>query len=151
MKGRNNMPEFAPTDLKAARVRSKKLQYAVAADCGVSERTIQRWESGELQPEPDDVDRYAVAVGDPALWHRWMLSHFDSYRRRYIGGVAFDSLAAAMSKLRFEMADVSQMYSSAERDGLDGAIDDPQLKTAFTKELKDLVSAASALLQKVAG
>ena len=145
------MPEFAPTDLKAARVRSKKLQYAVAADCGVSERTIQRWESGDLQPEPDDVDRYAAACEDATLWHRWMISHYDSYRRRYIGGVAFDSLAASMSKLRFEMDDVLQLYGRAERDGQDGAIDDPQPKTAFTKELKDLVSAASALLQKVAG
>jgi transcriptional regulator with XRE-family HTH domain len=45
---------------------------------GVSESTLARWESGEIRPDPDDVDRLAAAVGDLTLWHRWMLSTYDS-------------------------------------------------------------------------
>lgn len=145
------MPECTGKDLQAARTRAKMTQWQLGVACNVSEHTIQRWESdsSESMPEPDDVDRFALAVGDPTLWHRWMISHYDSYRRRYIGGIAFDTLAASMSKLRFEMDDVLQLYGGAERDGLDGTIDDRQLKEAFTKELKDMISAAADLLQKV--
>ncbi len=81
------MPECTYIDLENARLRLKIPRWKLAGSLGVSESTIARWENGEIRPDPDDVDRFATAVGDPTLWHRWMISTYDSYRRRYVDTV----------------------------------------------------------------
>ena len=137
------MPEPAFLMLKAARIRSGKLQYVIANECIVSERTIQRWESGELQPGPDDIDRYAQSVGDPLLWHRWMLAYYESYRRRYIDSPHISGLPAALMHLRHMMEDVSAMQDDVERDGVDGVIDDVKLRERYGAKTKDMQAAIS--------
>ena len=143
------MPECTNTDLENTRLRQKIPRWKLAGMLGVSESTIARWESGEIRPDPDDVDRFAIAVSDPTLWHRWMLSNYDSYRRRYIDSKEASGLSALMGRYRYETGDVMAIHNIAERDALDGKIDDPQLKQKLIKELQEQIAAGSDLLQEL--
>jgi transcriptional regulator with XRE-family HTH domain len=142
------LPECTNIDLENARSRKKIPRWKLATMLGVSESTIARWENGEVQPEPDDVDRFASAVGDVMLWHRWMLNNYESYRKRYFEAVD-QSLPVSIARSRFEMEDVMRMHDRVERDALDGTIDDIQLKTAYTKEIKDAIAALCDTLQRL--
>ncbi len=143
------MPEFTHIDLKNAREAQKMQRWKLAAAVNVSESTIERWESGETMPQPDDIDRVAEALGDPSIWHRWMLSNYDSYRRRYIDSAANSGLPALMTRYRYETGDVMALHGNAERDALDGKIDDPQLKANLMKELREQIAAGTDLLQEL--
>ena len=142
------MPECTNIDLENARSRRKIPRWKLATILGVSESTIARWENGEVQPEPDDVDRFASAVGDVMLWHRWMLSSYESYRRRYIDAVD-QSLPVSIARSRYEMEDVMRLHDRVERDALDGAINDNGLKTLYAKEIKEAIAALSDTLQRL--
>lgn len=142
------MPECTNIDLENARMRRKLPRWKLARLLGVSESTIARWENGEILPEPDDVDRFATAVGDLTLWHRWMLSTYDSYRRRYVDTVE-QSLPVSIARSKYEMADVMALQEEVERDALDGVIDDPKLKATYAKEIREAVAALSDTLQRL--
>ncbi len=115
---------------------------------GVSESTLARWENGEIRPDPDDVDRLATAVGDLTLWHRWMLSTYDSYRRRYVESID-QSLSVSIARSKYEMEDVMNIQKPVERDALDGVIDDPRLKASYIKEVREAISALTDTLQRL--
>jgi len=140
------LPECTNIDLEIARSRKKIPRWKLAAMLGVSESTIARWENGEVQPEPDDVDRFAAAVGDVMLWHRWMLSNYESYRKRYFDA-ADQSLPVSIARSRYEMEDVMRLHDRVERDALDGTIDDIHLKNTYAKEIKEAIAALSDTLQ----
>jgi len=59
------MAECTNIDQKITREAQKMPRWKLAAALNVSESTIERWESGETQPHPDEVDRIAIALGDP--------------------------------------------------------------------------------------
>ena len=141
------MSEFTNKELKLARESQGIPRWKMGAEIGVSESTVERWESGESMPSPDDIDRFANQIGDATIWHRWMLSHYDSYRRRYINSNVASSLPTLISRLRYETEDVLHIQDVAHRDSLDGQIDDPQLKAQYTKEVKEMIAAATDVLQ----
>jgi transcriptional regulator with XRE-family HTH domain len=142
------LPECTHIDLENARLRQKMPRWKLAGTLGVSESTVARWESGEIRPDPDDVDRFAAAVSDPTLWHRWMISTYDSYRRRYVESVD-QSLPVSIARSKYEMADVMALQERVERDALDGAIDDPKLKADYAKEIREAVAALTDTLQRL--
>lgn len=142
------MPECTNIDLENARLRQKMPRWKLAGLLGVSESTIARWENGEIRPEPDDVDRFANAVGNVMLWHRWMLSNYDSYRKRYFDAVD-QSLPVSIARSRYEMEDVMRLHDRVERDALDGTINDIGLKNAYAKEIKEAIAALSDTLQRL--
>ncbi len=142
------MSEFTNTELKKARESLKMPRWKLAAAVNVSESTLERWENGETLPHPDEVDRIADALGDPMIWHRWMLSNYDSYRRRYIGSDDYTLPVMAM-KLRHEMDDVRALQDALERDALDGRVDDQQLLGRAVAELKQMIQAGTELLQRL--
>jgi len=144
------LSECTNIDLETARMRKRMPRWKLAGLLGVSESTIVRWESGEIQPGPDDVDRFAAAVEDQTLWHRWMLSTYDSYRRRYVDSVN-QSLPMSIARSKFEMADVMALQDRVERDALDGVIDDPKLKAEYKKEVKEALAALGDTLQRLEG
>ena len=53
------MAEFTHSDLKIARETLKMPRWKLASAVNVSESTLERWETGETQPHPDEVDRLA--------------------------------------------------------------------------------------------
>lgn len=142
------MSEFTNLDLKKARESLKMPRWKLAALVSVSESTLERWETGETLPHPDEVDRIADALGDPLIWHRWMLSNYDSYRRRYIGSDDY-SLPVMAMKLRHEMDDVRALQDALERDAVDGRVDDQQLLGRSVAELKQMIQAGAELLQRL--
>ena len=132
------MTKEAGLELKKARIAAKLPVYAIAQRCFTSERTVARWEDGEVGPSPDDVDRYAEAVGDPLLWDRWMRMCFDSYGRRFPFGGNHE-LPLAVMKSRHEMKDVMALQERVERDAIDGRIDDPALKAEYKQQVDELI------------
>lgn len=142
------MPECTHIDLENARTRLKMPRWKLAGMLGVSESTLARWENGEIRPDPDDVDRLATAVGDLTLWHRWMLSTYDSYRRRYVESID-QSLSVSIARSKYEMEDVMNIQKPVERDALDGVIDDPRLKASYIKEVREAISALTDTLQRL--
>jgi transcriptional regulator with XRE-family HTH domain len=143
------MAEFTNQELRLAREALKIPRWKLAADVNVSESTIERWETGETQPHPDEVDRVAAALGDPTIWHRWMLSNYDSYRKRYINGNNGLELPVALMSVRHELCDVLNLQDKIERDSVDGKIDDQRLKEAYTKEVKEALAALADSLQRL--
>ena len=142
------MSEFTNLDLRKAREAQKMPRWKLAAAGNVSESTLERWESGETMPHPDEVDRIADALGESMIWHRWMISTYDSYRRRYISADDY-SLPVMAMKLRHEMDDVRALQDALERDAIDGHMDDEPLLNRSITELQEMIQAGSELLQRL--
>lgn len=142
------MSEFTNLDLRKAREAQKMPRWKLAAAVNVSESTLERWESGETMPHPDEVDHIADALGEPLIWHRWLLSTYDSYRRRYISSEDY-SLPVMAMKLRHEMDDVRALQDALERDAIDGYVDDEPLLNRAITELQQMIQAGSELLQRL--
>ena len=143
------MTKEAGMELKRARIAAKLPVFVVAQRCFTSERTVARWEDGESEPSPDDVDRYAEAVGDTALWDKWMRMTYDSYGKRYPEAGENRALTMAILNSRFEIDDVLALQSRVERDAMDGKIDDPVLKAQYRKEVTDLFTACKNVLERL--
>lgn len=99
------MTEFGGNELRKARENAGIRQWQIASEIGVCEALIGRWERGEAFPSPDDVDRLEIAYKAPGLWHKWMLSNCDSYRRHY-RGVDETTTAGSVLRGRFAIEDV---------------------------------------------
>jgi transcriptional regulator with XRE-family HTH domain len=142
------MEEFTYKELKKAREAAHVTQWQAANACGVSEDLIKRWERGDSKPTPEDVDNLCELYGDPTIWHRWMCSNHDSYRKRYIAVESY-SLPAAIMRSRYEIQDVVKMQEAVERDAMTGRIDDPELRTKYRKELEEMVASARDVLDRL--
>lgn len=141
------MAEFTHIDLRAARESRKTPRWKLAKEVGVSEDTLERWETGKQLPDPDDVGNIAHALGYPGLWHKWMLSTYDSYRERYIDAPNLDHPAARITRVRYEMSDVMALIDKVERDYLDKKIDDPELFNKFKTEARELIAALQQAIE----
>ncbi len=135
-------------DLRKAREARKMPRWMLGQKIGVSEDTIRRWEADEIVPEPDDVGALEEALEVKNLWHRWMLSHYDSYRDRFTAAPEF-GLASAVVRARYEMADVMALQDRVERDALDGRMDDGQLKAGYVQQLKEAQAAIIQALEEL--
>lgn len=51
-----------PKVAKAIRVAANVTQVEVAAECGVHEVTVQRWESGSRRPRGQAAERYGALL-----------------------------------------------------------------------------------------
>lgn len=142
------MAECTNLDLRKAREARKMPRWQLAQQLGVSADTIERWERGEVKPEPDDVDRMGEALQAPDLWHQWMLSNCESYRKRYLG-VETLALPVSVMRLRHAMEDALAMMNPVERDVIDGRLDDRRLKENFSQALKLLIAALTDTAQKI--
>ena len=142
------MPECTNSELKSAREALKLPRWKLAAAVNVSESTLERWETGESQPHPDEVDKLADALNDPALWHRWMLSNYDSYRRRYIASTNLQ-LPVSVMRVGQQLKDVLKLQDQLERDAIDGSIDDLHLKERYTREVKAAMAALGDSLHQL--
>ena len=142
------MAECTNLDLRKAREARKMPRWQLAQQLGVSADTIERWERGEVKPEPDDVDRMGEALQAPDLWHQWMLSNCESYRKRYLG-VETLALPVSVMRLRQAMEEALAMMNPVEQDVIDGRLDDQRLKESFSQALKLLIAALTDTAQKI--
>lgn len=136
-------------ELKKARISAKVTLMVVAERCFTSDRTVARWEDGEVAPSPDDLDRYSEAVGDPHLWHRMMRRLHDSYARHYPEKPVDNELPVSLLRSRYEMEDVLALHAEIERDSIDGKVDDPQLKERYRREANEAIDAIRNSLERL--
>ena len=144
------MEEFTKIDLRNARDARKMPRWKLGNAVGVSEDTIARWEDPDdtAMPTPDDIDRIGEALEDETIWHRWMVSNCDSYRKRYIN-VPDYSLPISINRVRHVINDIMELQDQMERDAMDGKIDDRQLGGMYEELLKMLVASASHVREKL--
>lgn len=142
------MSECTNIDLRKARDAKNLTRWQLGNMIGVSESTIERWERGEVQPSPDDVDRIGEAVGDPTLWHRWMISNVDSYRKRY-SKTRNLALPVAIMSVGHMVDDMQAIQEAAERDAVDGILHDARTRTEYVQKLNDLISRCTDALQQI--
>lgn len=146
------MAECTNIELRKAREAKALTRWQLGNMLGVSESTIERWERGEVMPSPDDIDRLGDSVGDPQLWHDWMLSNCESYRKRYRCDEAKDTVNTPMRvmRTRYAMEDLQGLQAQTERDAMDnGYVDDPALRKAYSDKLKAAIAVLAAALQDV--
>lgn len=115
----------------------------------MSETTIARWEADEALPDPEDVDTLERVYKAPGLWHRWMRSHYDSYRKRYPEVMEDNGLALAVVDVRHQMQDVMALQDKVERDAMDGRIDDQPTKERYRKELQEARASIDRTLEQM--
>ncbi len=144
------MPECTNQDLRNAREAQNIPRWKLGSLIGVSESTIERWERGEVLPSPDDVDRIGEAVGDPTLWHRWMLSNVESYRKRY-SETRNLSLPVAIMSVGHRMEDIKALQYMVERDAVDGQIDDAKTRDEYERAIKNLIAQCTDVLNQLHG
>ena len=140
------MAEFTNLDLRKARESRKLTRWQLAAKLGVSEDTLERWETGKQRPEPDDVGRIedALDARSELLWSRWMYSNVESYRDRN-PEPRMSPLLEAVVSVKYELADVQDLSGKLERDAIDGRIDDPILRKQARKEIAEARAALARL------
>lgn len=143
------MTEFGGNDLRKARENAGIRQWQIASEIGVCEALIGRWERGEAFPSPDDVDRLEIAYKAPGLWHKWMLSNCDSYRRHY-RGVDETTTAGSVLRGRFAIEDVMGLQSAIERDvSEDGRIDNPINRDKYEEVLRKAIACMTDTLARI--
>lgn len=140
------MAEYTYLDLRKAREARKLTRWQLAEKVGVSEDTLERWETGKAIPADNDVGRIEHALGAEGemLWYRWMYSNVDSFRERNPAPVISELLAAVVS-VRYELADVQALHDQLARDAIDGTIDDPALRAKAHKEITEARAALARL------
>lgn len=143
------MAEFTNIDLRAARESRKIKRWELANEVGVSEDTIYRWESGAQRPDPDDIGNIERIFNEPGLWHKWMMSHYDSYRERFTNIHDVDGLTGTVVQMKHEMLDVMPLIDLAERDTLNGEFDDPVTWKKLKKEIPEAIAAMQKVLERI--
>lgn len=143
------MAEFTNIDLRAARESQKMPRWKLAGEVGVSEDTIERWETGKQRPEPDDVWNIEKTLDATGMWHKWMLSHYDSYREKYSDVPDVEGLIGNIVQMKYEIEDVIPLIKFAELDALDGKFDDMENCRKFKKEISEMIAAAQKVLERM--
>lgn len=141
------MSECTAKDLRSAREAAGLTIWKAAAALNVGETTLRRWEHGEVIPQSADVSRMERLYRVPGLWHRWMRSNDDAYREHYPAKTIDMVLPAAVTNIRFRMTDMQEMQEAAERDALDGQMDDEQILNHYREQLQQLQSDITNLLE----
>lgn len=144
----DNTADITCKDLKTAREAAGLYQFQAAHLMHVSEDVIGRWERGETQPTPDQVDKLEILYKAPGLWYGWMRYHYKSFRDRYPENQEDAALALSMVNAKYELADLLERQETAIRDALDGRIDDERAFAAYIKEAKDAHAAIGLMLAK---
>lgn len=142
------MADVTNKGLKAAREAAGMYQYQAAHLMHVSEDTLSRWERGEAQPTPDEVDKLEQIYKAPGLWYGWMRYQYKSFRDRYPENAENAALALSMVTAKYEMDDLLKRQETAIRDALDGKIDDAAAFRSYIQQAKEAHTAIGLMLAK---
>lgn len=136
------MQECTRHDLRAAREAAKMPRWKLAQEINYSEGTIRAWEDGDSLPDPEDVWKIAKATGAGVdLWWRWMRSTYECCREILPAMPLANGTLASVVNTRHRIADMQPLLICAERDSIDGVIDDP-VNAAKTAEAARHTAAA---------
>lgn len=141
------MDECMGRDLATARESAGFYQFQVGRLLNVSEDVISNWERDVSIPSPDQVDELETLYKASGLWHRWMRTHYKSYRTRYAENPAGMNAALAVVNAGYQAADVKPLTDALVRDLMDGKCDDQALKAQYLKEARESVAAQLAAIE----
>lgn len=133
---------------EAREAQDRMPRWKLGQMVGVSESTIERWESGDTEPSPDDVDTIGKVLNDPLLWHRWMHATYPSYRKRYPHAPTLE-LPVAVMRLGKGLDDVLALQDAIERDVMDGVLDDRRQGSKYAERLRQLIAWAQDALPRI--
>lgn len=142
------MPEIVGKDLRIARKAANIRCWQAANEMNVSESVIARWETDEVEPNPDQVYQLEKLYKAPGLWHGWMRSHYESYREMYPENPNYIAPLAVLN-VRHQLADVIALQDDVERDVMDGRLDDPVLKAQYLHELDEAQAAIAKAKEQI--
>jgi transcriptional regulator with XRE-family HTH domain len=144
------MAAFTYLDLRKAREARKLTRWQLADKLGVSEDTLERWETGKQVPSDNDVGHIEDALDARCelLWTRWMYWNVDSYRERH-PEPQISELLQAVCSVKMELEDVQEIHPRLMRDAMDGRIDDPTLREKAHKEIREARAALAQLDAKI--
>ncbi len=143
------MAEIEGKELRIARETVKMPRWKVAREMNVSESVVERWESDECTPHPDQVYQLEQLYSAQGLWHGWMRSHYESYRAVYPERREY-KLPLAVINMRHQIADIMALQDSVERDVMDGKMDDMQQKAHYRRKIDEAMSALVQVKQLLA-
>lgn len=143
------MPECGGNDLRIARENANLRLWQVAKILNVSESCVHRWESEEAEPSSDTIDKLEELYKCPMLWHHWMLSHSDSYRRHY-SPVSDTTTMGSVLRNRYAIEDILRLQEAIERDvSDDGQIDNLMNRDKYVELIKKAVACLSDTLARI--
>lgn len=143
------MPEFRGYELRTAREQAGLRLWQVALEIHTSESCIRRWEGDEAEPSPEVIDQLEELYKCPMLWHRWMLSHSDSYRRHY-SPISDTTTMGSVLRNRYAIEDILRLQEAIERDvSDDGKIDNMMNRDKYIELIKKAVACLSDTLARI--
>ena len=143
------MPEFRGYDLRTAREQAGLRLWQVAQGIHTSESCIRRWEGDEAEPSPEVIDQIEEMYKCPMMWHRWMLSHSDSYRRHY-SPISDTTTIGSVLRNRYEIEDILRLQEAIECDvSDDGKIDNMMSRDKYVELIKKAVACLSDTLARI--
>ena len=138
------MSECTNIELRSARDAANLSREELGRRIGVSDSTIQRWEEAKSKPHPDDVLAIAKATGAGVdLWWAWMRSNYASFREVLPPKPLVNGILASVVNAKHQISDMLPLLEHAERDSIDGVIDNHPHAARTAREARD---AAAALL-----
>ena len=142
------MADITNKELQTAREAAGLYQYQVAHLMHVSEDVISRWERGETQPDPDQVDALEKLYNTPGLWYGWMRWRYKSFRDRYPDNDDNAALALSMVNAGCQIGDVTRLQDAVIRDALDGKIDNTRGFADYIKQAKEAHAALGEMIAR---
>ena len=142
------MAEFTYLDLRKARESRFDARWKFAQVFHSSEDVIERIETGKQKPTSEQVDLWEELTGIPGLWHRWMCSNDEAYRKRY-KNMQYTGLANSILGTKHELMDVLALQDEMERDAIDELISNPELGKRYITEASEAASSLTHTIAKV--
>lgn len=125
---------------KAQKISAEDLAEALHRET----RTIFRFQSGEMTPDPNEMLKICRLLGDETRWFDWMATTYESFREMVPETTKYD-LPGSTLKLYAAVEELSRFRNSLFRDAADGSIDNDRLRKDLRSVTDELYSVTQAL------
>lgn len=109
---------------QAAQILSENKDLCPGKDDVISADTVSNWECNRAMPDPEQVAAMEELYECPGLWFKWIRLQWPSARERIPENPQTNSTLAAVVNTKHRIADIMPLLERAERDSIDGVIDD---------------------------
>ena len=141
--------------LANARISAGLKQYQVAQLIStdaetISADTVSNWECNRAMPDPNQVDRLESLYGCPGLWDSWMRLQWSSYEERIPETPQIiNGILASVVNAKHQILNIIPMLESAERDSVDGVMDDKVQAAKTSAEAREVASALMTMAERL--
>lgn len=140
------MAKFAGNSLKTWRklrnITAEQLSERISCDV----RTIYRYESDEIKPNPDLMYAICRELGDISRWCSWMRDAYPESYGKVHPEIPDFNMQGAIMELFVIVGDVKDLEREVLRDGADGKFDNQEIVEKLKNQLSNLIGQAQLLL-----